>query len=50
MDPSVAKEIGSHGGKSIENTIDIEDLKKSHLPIQAEKKAENPMRTYQELQ
>ena len=25
--------IGTHGGKGIENVIDVEDLKKSHLPI-----------------
>ena len=31
------KYIGSHGGKGIENIIDIEDLKRSHIPIKEEK-------------
>jgi hypothetical protein len=25
--------IGTHGGKGISNLIDVEDLKKSHLPM-----------------
>lgn len=41
--------IGTHGGKGIENVIDVEDLKKSHLPIKEDSsinKQKDPMNMY----
>lgn len=33
LENATTKVIGAHGGKGIDNIIDIEDLKRSHLPI-----------------
>jgi len=50
LENSQAVEIGTHGGKGIENNIDIEDLKRSHWQDKSDKQNDNVMRTYQELQ
>lgn len=47
---SDTKYIGQHGGKGIENIIDIEDLKRSHVPIREEKKGNDPMSVYRTFQ
>ena len=47
---SDTKYIGSHGGVGIQNIIDIEDLKRSHLPIKEQKKDTDPMSAYRQYQ
>lgn len=47
---SDTKYIGTHGGKGISNIIDIDDLKRSHLPIKEEKASADPMSAYRSYQ
>lgn len=46
---SDTKYIGSHGGKGIDNIIDIADLKRSHMPKGQEKDGD-PMSAYRSFQ
>ena len=56
MENTAAKQIGTHGGKGIDNIIDIEDLKRSHIPIRAEEeqgaaaRQGDPMSMYRSFQ
>jgi len=46
---SETKYIGTHGGKGIDNIIDIEDLKRSHIPFKEEKNGADAMNAYKNL-
>ena len=54
LENTVTKQIGTHGGKGIANVIDIEDLKRSHIPIRPEAErgaaARDPMNMYRSFQ
>jgi|TARA_B110000503_G_C7086091_1_gene387343 hypothetical protein len=56
LENTQTKQIGTHGGKGIDNIIDIEDLKRSHLPIKADQERSassrhpDPMNMYRSFQ
>ena len=51
LENTVTKEIGTHGGKGIDNVIDIDDLKRSHIPIKTESASKSdPMSMYRSFQ
>ena len=56
LENTVTKQIGTHGGKGIDNFIDIDDLKRSHIPIRSEderstsSRQSDPMNMYRSFQ
>lgn len=43
---SDTKKIGTHNGKGIANVIDVDALKRSHMPMTEQKEKNDPMSMY----